>query len=231
MRRLDPRRAVAQELQHLGREQPHRADRQPVGAVIVFLDPGGSTGNRRGRRRTSRRPERHGRRGRRDERAGSWREFRQGRRRGLSGAGRYLSSTRSSATMMAGHARRVAVGEMASAKFSVDAALRSCWRPDEPALSDRAYYRRLHKLAGTQGSTDIHQWRSAVLSLDGERLAFVALGRQKRALDGHSTSEVLVSIRSTALSAGARRGCLRKRSLSASWLKHAARSAHLCAST
>ena len=37
MRRRDPRRAVAQELQHLGREQPHRADRQPVGAVIVFL--------------------------------------------------------------------------------------------------------------------------------------------------------------------------------------------------
>ena len=37
MRRLDPRRAVAQELQNLGREQPHRADRQPVGTVIVFL--------------------------------------------------------------------------------------------------------------------------------------------------------------------------------------------------
>ena len=37
MRRRDPRRAVAQELQHLGREQPHRADRQAVGAVVVFL--------------------------------------------------------------------------------------------------------------------------------------------------------------------------------------------------
>ena len=37
MRRRDPRRAVAQELQHLGRKQPHRADRQPVGAVVVFL--------------------------------------------------------------------------------------------------------------------------------------------------------------------------------------------------
>jgi hypothetical protein len=36
MRRLDPRRAVAQELQHLGREQPDRADRQLVGAVVVF---------------------------------------------------------------------------------------------------------------------------------------------------------------------------------------------------
>jgi hypothetical protein len=55
MGRRDPRRAIAQELQHLGREQPHRADRQPVGAIIVFLHPGGSTGNRRERRTTSHR--------------------------------------------------------------------------------------------------------------------------------------------------------------------------------
>ncbi len=37
MRRLDARRALAHELQELGRKQPHGADRQAVGAVIVFL--------------------------------------------------------------------------------------------------------------------------------------------------------------------------------------------------
>ena len=37
MRRRNPRRAVAQELQHLGREQPHRAHGEPVGAVVVLL--------------------------------------------------------------------------------------------------------------------------------------------------------------------------------------------------
>ena len=37
MGRLDPGRAVADELQHLGGEQPDRPDRQPVGAVIVLL--------------------------------------------------------------------------------------------------------------------------------------------------------------------------------------------------
>src|ERR1700684_4452560 len=37
MRRFDPGGAVAQELQYLGREQPHRADRQAVRAVIVLL--------------------------------------------------------------------------------------------------------------------------------------------------------------------------------------------------
>ena len=37
MRRLDARRAVADELQQLGRKQPNRADRQAVGAVIIFL--------------------------------------------------------------------------------------------------------------------------------------------------------------------------------------------------
>ena len=37
MRRLDARRAIAHELQQLGREQAHRADGQTIGAVIVFL--------------------------------------------------------------------------------------------------------------------------------------------------------------------------------------------------
>ena len=36
MRGLDPRRALADELQELGAEQPHRAGRQPVGAVVIF---------------------------------------------------------------------------------------------------------------------------------------------------------------------------------------------------
>ena len=36
MGRLDARRALADELQKLGAEQPHRAGRQAVGAVIIF---------------------------------------------------------------------------------------------------------------------------------------------------------------------------------------------------
>ena len=37
MGRLDSRRAFADELQHFGRKQPDRPDRQPVGAVVVLL--------------------------------------------------------------------------------------------------------------------------------------------------------------------------------------------------
>ena len=37
MGRLDAGRAVLDELQHLGREQPDRADRQAVGAIVVLL--------------------------------------------------------------------------------------------------------------------------------------------------------------------------------------------------
>src|ERR1700730_18437465 len=38
MGRLDPRRAIAQELEKLGAEEAHRSGRQTVGAVIIFRE-------------------------------------------------------------------------------------------------------------------------------------------------------------------------------------------------
>ncbi len=38
MGRLDPRRAIAHELEKLGAEEPHRSGRQTVGAVIIFRE-------------------------------------------------------------------------------------------------------------------------------------------------------------------------------------------------
>ena len=130
---LIPRRAVAQELQHLGREQPDRADRQLVGAIVVLLVLADrlEIGAEDERRAVDQKNMVAGADG--TSELGHGGDCRQGRRRGLSGG---AETELELATMMAVHPGRVLRREMAGARTCRPTALALALRTPSGRVTD-----------------------------------------------------------------------------------------------